>query len=65
LISVSTNNQKLVVWNCLLDYEDHDLWAMVSGRAETGDALKQMVIELLREVSEPQPIFEWSILNGP
>jgi antitoxin CptB len=35
----------------LLELEDHDLWALVSGRGVTGDLQQAAMIERLREVS--------------
>jgi antitoxin CptB len=35
----------------LLELEDHDLWALVSGRETTIDPLQAEMIERLREVS--------------
>jgi antitoxin CptB len=41
----------------LLELEDHDLWALVSGREVTEDPLQAAMIERLREVS-PAANFE-------
>lgn len=35
----------------LLELEDHDLWALVSGRVATSDPQQAAMIERLREVS--------------
>jgi succinate dehydrogenase flavin-adding protein (antitoxin of CptAB toxin-antitoxin module) len=43
----------------LLEQEDHDLWALVSGRDVTDDPRLAAMIERLREVS-PRPILSSS-----
>ena len=38
-------------WKSLLELEDHELWALVSGREATEDQRQAAMIERLREVS--------------
>ena len=47
----SLDEQGEAVLEELLELEDHDLWALVSGRETTADVLQAAMIERLREVS--------------
>ena len=47
----SLDEQGEAVLEELLELEDHDLWALVSGRETTADARQAAMIERLREVS--------------
>ncbi|MBL8477896.1 MAG: succinate dehydrogenase assembly factor 2, partial [Sterolibacteriaceae bacterium] len=47
----SLDEQGDAVLEGLLELEDHDLWALVSGRESTDDPRRAAMIERLREVS--------------
>ncbi len=47
----SLDEQGETVLEGLLELEDHDLWALVSGRETTDDQRQAEMIERLREVS--------------
>ena len=47
----SLDEQSEAVLEGLLELEDHDLWALVSGRETTDDQQQAAMIERLREVS--------------
>jgi len=40
--------ERLQAFKVLLDYDDNDLWSLVSGRSECSDAALGEVIQLLR-----------------
>jgi antitoxin CptB len=47
----SLDVQDEAVLEALLELEDHDLWALVSGRETAADSKQAAMIERLREVS--------------
>ncbi|MBK7017229.1 MAG: succinate dehydrogenase assembly factor 2 [Sulfuritalea sp.] len=47
----SLDEQGEAALESLLELEDHDLWALVSGREATADQRQAAMIERLREVS--------------
>ena len=53
----SLDEQGEAVLESLLELEDHELWALVSGRETTADPRQAAMIERLREVS-PMANFE-------
>ncbi|MBK9021045.1 MAG: succinate dehydrogenase assembly factor 2 [Sulfuritalea sp.] len=55
----SLDEQGEAALESLLELEDHDLWALVSGRDVTDDPQLTAMIERLREVS-PRPILSSS-----